>query len=289
MNDSQYEQLRALEESFDATNIVALATVMYENSWEDDIRVRDVLQRGVEKNLRALLNNDEWRHLLSQRPGLAADMFELVGTLLLEGAATQFPPQLPPPKHPGVPFEVEEHEELCAFVIRDYETTIPGELVVSRGEMLGGCKVEGQRVLGTGQQGQGTGYVPLDYVIFGVSYDDSVVYSDNNQHNQDDSDNDDHENPHSNCTKHHTLKHSAFHQAPVPIRKDKAAWVLGVEHVDDVYGAVTPGPGDVSEKGSGIVTPGSGDEKGKGKGDDDWRKGMRAKLENLMKRRSLGY
>lgn len=270
-----YDELIQLEHDTDVREIVDMAKVIYtQPSPILDERVRDMFQRRVEKSLRALMNDEEWRRLLrNPASGLAADMFQLVGTLLLEGAATNYPPQLPQAKHPGIPFELGPTEELNAIVVRDYDSNVWDEMFANRGEMLSNCRVEGERVWGMGQQGQ-AGYVPLDYVIFGYTGDNEVG-----------SDTDDHRSDGGNDARgfDHVLDHEEEGAALMSDhldlprlrrgRKDKASWVLGMDDVMDVFG---------------ISTPKVIDEKGIANGEPK-KKGILAKLDEVFRRRSWSW
>ena len=78
--------------------IIDMAPIIYENPDEKDARIRNYFQGCVQKYLRQLLTLQEWRVILRDtRPSFAADMFELVATLYMDGHASSYPPKLPLP------------------------------------------------------------------------------------------------------------------------------------------------------------------------------------------------
>ena len=163
LEDHAYEILSMIQNSLSTAEIIDLATVIYERKDEKDNRIRGFLQRQVEKNLRALLNDYKWRHLLRHaRSTLAADMFELVSTILLEGEANDYPPTLPAPER-GSMITLKPDEDLCAVIIRSVRMPELSDLVAARGQRLTGCQVVGRDIVGTDEVGDRC-IVPRDYV-----------------------------------------------------------------------------------------------------------------------------
>ena len=163
LEDHAYEILSMIQNHISTAEIIDLATVIYDRKDEKDNRIRGFLQRQVEKNLRALLNDYKWRRLLREaRSTLAAEMFELVSTILLEGEANDYPPALPTPEQYST-VTLEPNEDLCAVIIRTVRMPELNDLVAARGQRLTGCQIVGRDIVGTDEVGDRC-IVPRDYV-----------------------------------------------------------------------------------------------------------------------------
>ncbi|KAH0537947.1 hypothetical protein FGG08_005397 [Glutinoglossum americanum] len=169
LEDIAYDMLRANERRIDAREVVDLAEVIYDKDEEEDARIRLFLNKCVEMNLRALLHLPEWRVLLCEaRPSLAADMVELLSTLILSGSAPTYPLTLPPPTpfpHTNASYPTFDplNKNIIAIAMRHYHSTDPSDLNISRGDTLRDCFVGAQWVVGTDRRG-GRGYFPRDWV-----------------------------------------------------------------------------------------------------------------------------
>jgi hypothetical protein len=165
LEDIAYGMLRAGEKKIGAREVVDLAEVIYDKDEEEDARVRLFLNQNVEKNLRALLNFPAWRTLLcTARPALAANMFELTATLLLDGSAPTYPLCLPRPiSIRGSTSFSPLGQNVFAVAMRHFYSKDPGDLCLVRGEMLTDCWVGAEWIVGTDQNGE-RGYFPRDWV-----------------------------------------------------------------------------------------------------------------------------
>ncbi|KAI9766010.1 MAG: hypothetical protein M1840_007017 [Geoglossum simile] len=165
LEDIAYGMLRAGEKRIGAGEVVDLAEVIYDRDEEEDARIRLFLNQCVEKNLRALLNFPAWRALLCRaRPALAANMFELISTLLLNGSAPTYPLCLPlPDSTRGSTSFSPLGQNVFAVAMRDYYSEDPGDLCLARGEVLTDCWVGSGWIVGTDQNGE-RGYFPRGWV-----------------------------------------------------------------------------------------------------------------------------
>ncbi|KAI9834303.1 MAG: hypothetical protein M1826_004229 [Phylliscum demangeonii] len=165
LEDMVFESLTVVEEAINEPRVItSMAEIIYEHPSEKDSRIRGFLQRRVEQNLRNLLTDDGWRNMMRDtRPSFAADMFDLVATLLLEGEVTDYPPRLPTPTMREPPV-LAPGEKLCAVLIRHFYASRHGQLTAYRGERLRDVEVIlNQLVIGTNSVGR-RGEVPRDCV-----------------------------------------------------------------------------------------------------------------------------
>ncbi|KAI9866205.1 MAG: hypothetical protein M1813_001766 [Trichoglossum hirsutum] len=169
LEDIAYGMLRAGEHRIGAKEVVDLAEVIYDKDEEEDPRIRLFLNRCVEMNLRALLHLPSWRTLLCEaRPSLAANMFDLLSTLILSGSAPTYPLPLPSPTpfpYCNAPSFSPLGTRILAIALRHFQSDSPGDLNISRGETLRDCWIGAQWVVGTNQKGA-RGYFPRDWVEF---------------------------------------------------------------------------------------------------------------------------
>lgn len=232
-----YEMLIKHESAVGVAEIIDLALVIYEKPSEEDHRIRRFLQRLVELNLRALINSDDWRRLLrDQRPDLAADMFQLVATVHLEGKAVGYPPALPSPYFMSATGQLGPNQKLGAYAMRDWEAAGPDQLSVCALDYLHDCEIVDQYIIGTNEKGK-RGMVHRDFIrpVIEVAepgeewpftpaeeYDPVVA--------EDESDDDDEED----------ANHLYHGGSTVSGRRDKASWILGMDNVQDVFSSGSP-------------------------------------------------
>ncbi|KAI9786486.1 MAG: hypothetical protein M1839_006946 [Geoglossum umbratile] len=172
LEDVAYEMLREGEKKIGAREVVDLAEVIYDKDEEEDSRIRLFLNNAVETNLRALLNLPAWRSLLcTARPTLAANMFELISTILLHGSAPTYPIRLPRPNstRSSANFSL-AGKKVLAIAMRHFYSESPGDLCIVRGEVLSDCWVGAEWVVGTDRKGK-RGYFPRDWVELIVDED----------------------------------------------------------------------------------------------------------------------
>ncbi|KAI9680699.1 MAG: hypothetical protein M1817_004139 [Caeruleum heppii] len=225
LEDIAFQMLRVNQDGVTAKDVIVMAQVIYKHPTEKDHRIRGFLQRRVELHLRHLLNDDEWRHLLrDSRPSLAADMFELTAIILLEGAASAYPPTLPA-RTPDDPHALECDEELHAIAIRHHTPTHPKGLTVARGERLRSCMIAGSDVVGTSARGD-RGFVPRDHVELTVEVERRRRRRRPSPTADDPDDGDGRSSGRSPET---------VGVAGMGSRRDKASWVLGMDSVTDVF------------------------------------------------------
>lgn len=168
-----YEMLCKRQHGIMAEEIVDMAAIIYEKPTERAPRIRDFLQHHVQLNLRPLMNLPAWRELLrTMRQSLAADMFDLVATVLLEGEAGQYPPKLPPAVVHSPP-ELDTNQTMSAYVIQNFTAPFPNNQTVKRGDRLINCRVLGDDVTGDDHNGV-RHYLPRDYVHLSTDTDDQA-------------------------------------------------------------------------------------------------------------------
>ena len=217
LEDMAHEELLFHEDSLPVCVIPDLARNIYRKTTEKDDRIRGYLQRAVELNIRALLNNHEWRCLLREaHPSLAADMFELVSTILLNGEAAEYPPDLPQQYPEAVP-RLRANQTLCAVVIRNYYPSNPFRPSVTRGDQLRDCRVQDDGGISwEGDHEQSGGWVPRDHVELLIETDPDLDME---------------------TGSHEPLLHDKveFHGAVTRGNRDKASWVLGMDILPDVF------------------------------------------------------
>lgn len=165
LEDIAYSMLKQHEGDMRGEVIADLASVIYKKpAMEADCRVRGFLQCQVQQNLRGLLNCNEWRSVMrTASPELAADLFEFISTILLEGEADQgYPPKLAPAGR-NMPMPEHDDETICAVVCRKFPPIGNDDQACRRGERLAPCSVYDHEVLGMDSEGRYR-LVPRDYV-----------------------------------------------------------------------------------------------------------------------------
>lgn len=166
LENAAWQMLQVHADKMTAPDITSCARIIYSKLGERDERIRGFLQRHVERNMRELICSASWRELLREfRASLAADMYELATTLLLEGKASPYPPVLPQTRSSEEKPEEVKDNELSAVVIRDYSPIHVGDLPLSRGEFLQIIELEANWAHGVNGKGE-RGYFLRDYVLF---------------------------------------------------------------------------------------------------------------------------
>lgn len=247
LEDITYAVLVRSEPHIEASDVVDFADIIYEKPTEKDDRIRSLLQRLVQKHLRALLNDCYFRALLREsRPNLSADLFELVSTILLDGEAGDYPLRMPLPVHQALPELGPEHR-FSAIFLRKFEATQAGQLTGYRGDMLWNCDVDAGTVTGTDSLGR-RGQVPRDYVeVVRCDVEDAYLSSEehsSHHENDDDGDGDDADEDDEDDNNNDDSRN-----VPVTGKRDKASWVLGMDTITDVFDVnCTPSSSGSSEK-----------------------------------------
>ncbi|KAI9851147.1 MAG: hypothetical protein M1838_004356 [Thelocarpon superellum] len=238
LQEIAYDWLAMHDDEVTVREIIDLARVIYEHPEEQDDRMRGFLQKVVEKNLRALLNSAKWRKLMRDlRPGFATDMFELTAALLLEGdAGGEYPPLIPSSTRQDPP-AVGPGEQMCAVAIRSFHPERFSELLVYRGDTLRKCEIDEENVTGTDERGL-RGTVPRDYVKVYVETSgiataaapqDAASPSTSEEYGS------------LRGTAGPGLHHHRGNGAGAEVtlrpghRRNKASWILGMDHIPDVF------------------------------------------------------
>ncbi|KAI9799769.1 MAG: hypothetical protein M1833_003888 [Piccolia ochrophora] len=253
LEDIAFDMLLLSEGSFAPPDVIDLARLSYGEACKKDTRIRTFLARRVERNLRALLCIPAWGKLLrSASSSLAADMFELVSVVQLQGEAGGYPIRLPLVA-PTVPTVTGPWQELCAVAVRNFYPSACGEILLLRGEKLHDCRIIGNSVFGVNNNGV-RGRVERDFVelILEVEQEEESDTTELNDDDDDDSseeavpydvdeilgaddDVDDTDEELYNLELSKVKKHQS------PQTRDKASWILGLDYVMDVF-ADSPTP-----------------------------------------------